>query len=335
LFVGQRLPDDNHRPVAVSPGKPFFRQPAFWLGLILVAALAALAWRLPPDGRERAALAQFFGRFHPILVHLPIGLLILVPVLELAGAFGRRDDLRASAGFVLNLAAAAAVVAALDGWLLARSGGYYGPLVVRHMWCGAGLAALCLVAAAARSALAADRGAGLGFGFIYGPLLLGALGLLTWTSHQGGQLSHGEGFLSEYMPGRLRAWLHVPTPVPPKAAAAVPASQATFYGARIAPIFTRSCVSCHGPAKVKGDLRLDSYAGLMLGGKGGEEIEPWQPAQSELVRRLLLPPDDDERMPNNGKNPPTLDEIHLIEQWIAAGASDKQPLVIEPVAAGQ
>jgi uncharacterized membrane protein/mono/diheme cytochrome c family protein len=335
LFVGQRPPGEDHRPVAVSSGKPFFRRSAVWLGLILAAALAGLAQRLPPDGHERGPLAQFLGRFHPILVHLPIGLLVLVPVLELAGAFGRRDDLRAAAGFVLNLAAAAALVAALDGWLLARSGGYSGPLVVRHMWCGTALAALCLVAAAARSVLAADPHRWVGFVFLYGPLLAGAVALLTWTSHQGGQLSHGETFLTDYMPGRLRAWLHVAARAQPKAPApAATAGGKTFYGERIAPIFNRSCVSCHGPTKVKGDLRLDSYAGLMRGGKGGDEIVPWQPAQSELVSRITLPADDDDHMPNNGKNPLTLAEIQLIEQWIAAGASDQQPLAADPLPAG-
>jgi len=330
LFVGQRPPDGEHRPVAVSTDKPFFRRAAVGLGSVLAAALAALVWRWPPDGREHAALAQFFGRFHPILVHLPIGLLVLVPVLELAGAFGRRDDLRAAAGFVLNLAAAGALAAALDGWLLARSGGYSGPLVVRHMWCGAGLAALCVAAAAARGCFAVDHGRWPGFVLIYGPLLLGAVGLMTWTSHQGGQLSHGETFLTDYMPGRLRVWLRVPAPVktaPPAAAAA--GGEATLYSARIAPILERSCASCHNATKLKGDFRVDSYTWLMHPGKGGEEIVPWHPAESELVRRITLPRDDDDFMPNNGKNLLTPDEIRLIERWIAAGASPAQPLAAE------
>ena len=320
----------------MSSGKPFLRRSAAWLGPCLVAVLAALAWRLPPDGRERAALAQFLGRFHPLVVHVPIGLLVLVPVLELAGAFGRRDDLRTAAGFVLNLAVAAALAAALDGWLLARSGGYSGPLVVRHLWCGTGLAALGLAAAAARARFAADRDSWPAFVFLYGPLLAGTVALMAWTGHQGGQLSHGETFLTEYLPGRLRVWLHLPAPAPARPAApAAPAAARTLYAERIAPIFTRSCVSCHGPAKVKGDLRLDSYAGLMRGGKGGGEIVPWQPAQSELVRRLTLPPDDDERMPSNGKNPLTASEIRQIEDWIAAGASAQEPLVIEALSAAQ
>ena len=318
-------------------GKPFLRRSAVWLGLILAAGLAALAWYRPPTGQTYGNLSQFLGRFHPLLVHLPIGLLVLVPVLEVAGAFGRREDLRSAAGFVLGLAAIGALAAALDGWLLARHGGYAGPLVIRHLWCGVALAALCLAAAAIRPWFAADPSRWPGFVFLYGPLLAATVLLMAWTSHQGGGITHGETFLTDQMPGSLRTWLRLTAAVPPKPAvvAASASGTQTLYGARIAPIFARSCVSCHGPAKVKGDLRLDSYAGLMQGGKGGDEIVPWQPGQSELVRRLILPADDDDHMPSNHKNPLTPGEIQLVEQWIAAGASDKQPLVIAPISADQ
>jgi len=336
MFVGQRPPDDNHRPVAVSPGKPFFRRSAARAGFVLVAVLAALAWCLPPDGRESATVAQFLGRFHPILVHLPIGLLVLVPVLELAGAFGRREDLRSAAGFVLNFAAAGALLAALDGWLLARHGGYSGPLVIRHMWSGVELAALCLTTAWVRHRFAPDHGAWPGFVFLYGPLLLVTVALMAWTGHEGGELTHGSGFITDRMPGILRAWLHVPAPAKPAPGGATkPAGEPTLYQARIAPIFDRSCVSCHGPKKVKGDLRLDTYAGLMQGGENGAEIVPWHPQKSELFRRITLPHDDDDFMPNNGKNLLTADEIRLVEQWIAAGATDSQPLVAEAPASRQ
>ena len=43
-----------------------------------------LAVWFPPDGRERAQWIQFIGRFHPLAVHLPIALMLLVPVLEVA-----------------------------------------------------------------------------------------------------------------------------------------------------------------------------------------------------------------------------------------------------------
>jgi hypothetical protein len=92
----------------------------------LWAALFLLALRLPPDGREHGNLGQFLGRLHPLLVHGPTALLVLVPVLELAGLSARRPHLRLAAGWILTLAAAAALLAAFDGWLLAWSGGFSG-----------------------------------------------------------------------------------------------------------------------------------------------------------------------------------------------------------------
>ena len=47
--------------------------------------MAVLLVVLPPDGIERTEWMQFIGRFHPLAVHFPIALILLVPVLELAG----------------------------------------------------------------------------------------------------------------------------------------------------------------------------------------------------------------------------------------------------------
>ena len=190
-----------------------------WLGLVLVLVLMALVKRLPPDGHDHADLARFVGRFHPILVHLPIGLLLTVPLLEIAGAFGQRNDLRRAAGFVLGLATISALAAALDGWLLAWSDGYGGPLVLRHMWGGTALAMLCLLTAWIRTVFARDQSVWPGFVFIYGPLLAGCVVLMAWTSHQGGKITHGDSFLTAYMPGRLRGWLGIAAAPAPKPAA--------------------------------------------------------------------------------------------------------------------
>jgi uncharacterized membrane protein len=315
--------------VAVPSGQPFFRRFLCGSGFAVTALLAGVAWRVPPDGQEHRALAQFLGRFHPLLVHLPIALLLVVPLLELAGILGRRPDLRPAAGFILSLAAASAVAAAADGWLLAWSGAYSGPLVLRHMWCGIGLAALSLAAAAVRPRAAGGAGPRGALGRLYGPLLAAAVGLMVWTSHQGGGVTHGETYLTDTMPARLRTWLGLA----PRSRPVMPATlkpTATLYEARIQPIFLHSCTECHDAHKVKGGLRLDSYARLMQGGDGGPEIVPWHPADSELVRRLTLPHDDDDFMPNNHKNLLAPEEVHLIEQWIAAGASAAQPLRADP-----
>ena len=245
---------------------------ALWVGAgsLLVLALAASAWHRPPDGNEHAALGQFVGRFHPLAVHLPIGLILLVALLEMAAGFGRWSYLRSATGLILGLAAASAIVTALDGWMLGWSGGYKGALVTRHMWGGIALAALCLITAAVRSG-SARRTALVG---VYRLLLLGTVVLLAWTSHEGGALTHGEGYLTETMPGRLRSLLGIAPPKPKPAPVAPAGAGATLYAARISPLFERSCLSCHGPKKVKGGLRLDTYALLMKGVKTGPPSRP-------------------------------------------------------------
>ena len=117
---------------------------ALWCGLLV------LVTRLPPDGRDHGDVGQFVGRLHPLLVHGPVALLVLVPAMELAGLHRDWAHLRTAAGWILAVAAAATFAAAFDGWLLALSGGYRGRDVTRHLWGGVMLAAVCAGALRAR-----------------------------------------------------------------------------------------------------------------------------------------------------------------------------------------
>jgi uncharacterized membrane protein len=282
--------------------------------IVLVAVLLAL---LPPDGNERAQWAQFIGRFHLLAVHFPIAFILLVPILELAGLSSRFSYLRSSAGFVLGLATLSATAAAILGWCLGRSGGYSGPLVTQHMWGGISLAAVCWACWIVRA-----RGSERGSGLIYGVVLAVGVGLVAWTGYRGGQLSLGQDHLTEHMPGRLRYALGLSK----GAASTANAGPSTFYGARVEPIFEVRCVTCHGPSKHKANLRLDSYRGVMRGGKNGPVIRAGNVQGSDLFRRITLPPGHDDFMPKEGKRPLTADQVKLIELWIGAGASGTLPV---------
>jgi uncharacterized membrane protein len=304
------------------------------VGWALTAGIALAALQMPPDGNEHRALWQFIGRFHPLLVHAPIAFLVLVPLLETAGAGRNGAHLRATAGFVLMLAAFAAIAAAADGWMLAWSGGYSRRIVMRHMWGGVALAGACVLAVWARGC-----GSPPVRRFGYPLLLAGTIVLMTWTAHQGGTLTQGEGFLTDKVPARLRAWFGLPPPAvrarrsdhavkPAKPAAGATARVpipftpgAPVSYATIVPLLERSCISCHRPAKHKGGLRMDSYALLMQGGEDGPVVAPGDPGGSELIRRVTLPRDDDDYMPSDGKKPLSPGEIVLIERWIAGGAN--------------
>ncbi len=288
------------------------------LTLALILLLVALLALLPPDGVERADWAQFIGRFHPLAVHFPIALILLVPIFELAGRNQRFFFLRRSAGFVLGLATAGATVAAILGWCLARSGGYSGTLLTQHMWGGISLATACWVCWIVRVRTGERE-----LGLIYGIALAAGIGLVVWTGYRGGQLSLGEDHLTEHMPAGLRKAIGLPS----RNAEALLASPGanTFYGARVVPIFEARCVTCHGPSKHKANLRLDTYRGVMRGGKNGPVVRAGNVQGSDLFRRITLPPGHDDFMPKEGTRPLSSDQVKVIELWIGTGASATLP----------
>lgn len=282
-----------------------------FLALAPILVVTLLVAFLPPDGNERAEWVQFIGRFHPMLVHFPIALFLLVPILEIAGRSARFSYLRLSVHFVLALATLGATIAALLGWCLGRSGGFSGSLITQHMWGGILLSIMCWLCWLLRTQLSEH-------GVPYAIALALGVGLVAWTGYRGGQLSLGRNHLTEHMPSGLRNLLGVEDS---NAAATVRADPNTFYGAQIQPIFTAHCTNCHGIDKHKGNLRLDSYQALMRGGKDGPVIRAQNTPGSELFRRITLPSNHDDFMPK-GKQPLAAEQVKAIELWISAGASE-------------
>ena len=87
----------------------------------------------------------------------------------------------------------------------------------------------------------------------------------------------------------------------------------------VLPVLQRSCFECHGERKASGGLRLDNPTGLLKGGDSGAVIVARKPDNSELLRRISLPKNDSDVMPNRG-DPLTTEEIARIKSWIEAGA---------------
>jgi hypothetical protein len=88
----------------------------------------------------------------------------------------------------------------------------------------------------------------------------------------------------------------------------------------VAPVLLMRCQGCHGPDKVKGGYRLDSFDRLKSpGSSGAAPVVPSRPEQSSL-HQLLVAPDPDDRMPKKGDALPQR-EIDLIRRWIEQGAT--------------
>jgi uncharacterized membrane protein len=273
------------------------------IGVSVLLLLLPVLFHL--DGKQHANWQQFLGRFHPLAVHLPIGFLVLLPLLEIAGR--RRPALREAAGFVLTLAFLSSVGALTLGYLLAYGSGAQGATVVHHMWAGIALTIgvlLCLMAR--REWVAADVSR------IYPLLLTVVLLLLIYTAHQGGSLTYGGNYLTQYLPAPLQRFAM---------SGQTKENDGSFYAKHIHPIFDANCLSCHGQSKVQGGLRLDSYAELMKGGKDGAVILAGKPTESLLLQRITLPADNKLFMPAEGHPPLSAEEIGWIRTWIAQGAS--------------
>jgi cytochrome c553 len=86
----------------------------------------------------------------------------------------------------------------------------------------------------------------------------------------------------------------------------------------IRPIFTRSCVSCHGPEKQKSGYRLDRKASGLGEASIGRPILVGHGADSPLIR-YVSGADPDLRMPPKGPRLSDAD-VKLLRAWIDQGA---------------
>lgn len=264
---------------------------------------------LPPD------LGHFFGRFHPLLVHLPIGFLVLLACLEVLACLPRCRHLTCVRGYVLALTVPATALSALCGWLLSHGGDYDTVLLDRHMWAGIGVAGACLLALIVHW---------LNWRTTYDVVLAATLLGLLVASHFGGSLTHGSDYLTRYLPALMKQLGAEPSTGEPATQPAVPTGaappDAPAYASLVQPLLAAKCVACHGPAKAKGGLRLDTLEAVLKGNSNGPIVVPGEAAASKLVRLLELPVSHDEHMPPGGKPQPSTDEIAVLQWWINGGA---------------
>lgn len=245
-------------------------------------------------------ILMFVGRLHPVVLHVPIGVLVALGVCEaVALVRGVRLD-RAVRLTLIGLAAMAVLITAASGWLLSGESGYAeSQTLTLHRWLGVGLAVGVLAAACAALA---------GRGRVYGTLLVLCLLVLGPAGHFGGVLTHGPGFLTEPFRSSREA-----RPAIDLTAAVV------SYETHIAAFLEAYCISCHGDSRKRGGLAMHTAQTLFEGGDYGPVVFAGQPELSELLTRMRLPIDDELRMPPSNRTQPTEDEIAMVERWIAEG----------------
>jgi uncharacterized membrane protein len=249
---------------------------------------------------------QVTGRMHPLLLHLPIGFLIIAFVFWMFRNEIDSDSFRKIFGLLLQLSSFTAVLTALMGLFLSREGGYEAGLLTKHKWFGIAIAAGVYILSQLyfwfplKKALVTVSFFALLFTIVAG-------------SHLGASLTHGEDFLLAPLNKEEKKERII-------------TDSTHFYSAAIEPILEQKCFSCHNEKKSKGKLVMTSLDKILEGGKGGPIWVAGDPSKSHIIQMLRLPMDDKKHMPPKGKNQLTGEEITLIETWIFAGADTQRRL---------
>jgi mono/diheme cytochrome c family protein len=336
------------------------------------------------------AVLTFLGRLHPVIVHLPIGILLLALLLEALSARGakglsgktfeggrsgggsrekeetfeggrsgggsrekeetfeggrsgggsrekeetfeggrsgggtsggglreKEEDLsggskwavlKPAADLALGLGVVAAVCSCCTGYLLFLSGDYDPTLVTTHLWLAV---SLTLVSGALYFLIRGKPMVPLTRGLSVAVLLL-----IFFTGHWGGSLTHGPGYLTTDL---------VAGPPAPMLRPVADVQAAVLYTELVQPVLHDNCYGCHSGGHVKGGLRLDGPDAIRKGGKDGPVIVAGNAVSSLLIKRILLPLDDEQHMSPKEKPQLTKAEVKLLQWWIQTGASFEAP----------
>lgn len=260
---------------------------------------------------------QLLGRLHPLIVHLPIGFIILGLLLQIY--FRRRKAFKEVIGKVYLWAGYSAILACLTGYLQYLGEGYAYDSVKLHLWSGIGAAFFCFILWARLGGIAEKR--------IFPKIPMVALSILmfiliSFTGHQGGNITHGEDYLVEPLPNSVKVALGYEVFEEKEIVLSEEDWQnAVLYTELVEPILNNNCVSCHNPKKAKGDLLLNTREGIETSGENAPVVMANHPDESDLFKRMELPKEDDNHMPPDGKKQPSKEEVALIGVWIENGMS--------------
>ena len=260
----------------------------------------------------------FIGRFHPLLVHLPIGFILIALLLEFNRSKFRESEKILK--FILFWVLLSGGFSILSGYFQYQQEGYLWESVQGHFYSGI----VTLVFS-------------IGFYvFLQKQTILNrlprsffSLGLLfslILTGHLGGNITHGEEHLTEPLEELSSTLFGNEEESKTVQLDEKNYPEKVIYTDLVAPILSKKCVSCHNSKNTKGGLQLHTFQALLQGGKNGPIINYENTKESELFLRIHLPKEEKKHMPPRSKKQLTKAEIDFISYWIELGAPQDQTL---------
>lgn len=298
---------------------------ALFLGAVWLVLLAVMWFAYRNAEGNGGGFLNFVGRFHILIVHLPIGVIFLGAIMEILSRLTAFSQLRASLPFIHWIAFIGAIGATLAGYLLMSVEGFAGHAMDMHLYFG-----LAVVVTTFLAVFFSLRNQA----FLSTLSVFAAVVASMASGHFGGAMVHEGDYLAEHAPEPLKPLLlaglerggdadalAANAPTDPEAAAEIPLGERVVYTDFVVPILEAKCNECHNENKIKGKLRMDTHELLLAGADGSDfpTVVPGDAEQSEMIVRVTLPSDHDEFMPTKGE-PLTPEEIELLSLWIKAGA---------------
>ncbi|MGC6501976.1 MAG: c-type cytochrome domain-containing protein, partial [Flavobacteriaceae bacterium] len=246
---------------------------------------------------------EYIGRFHPIVLHLPIGALLFSYLIALLG-LKEYESFRKTLLLGIIFSFVSALIASLLGLLLYNYGDYDKVSIQNHMILGwITTFSIAILWAAFEK---------VHYKSVFIPLFTFSIITLSLTGHFGGQITHGETYLV--------------LPSPQEEVMTVRRDSIQIYQQAVAKIFNKKCVSCHNFSKRKGGLALHTPEAIAAGGENGAPYLIGNSEKSKIIQYSSLPLEDKMHMPPKGRPQLTPSEIKVFAYWINQGATFDQHL---------
>jgi uncharacterized membrane protein len=260
-------------------------------------------------------ILEWLGRFHPVVVHLPIGMILLGIFLLILSDRKPEWQLNTPIRITFFCSLITAAVAAAFGWILAWEGGYDLNTLRLHRWLGIGVVLFSGVLwMMHRKPRRKSKS------ILFSSILI--TGLLIFTGHNGGKLTHGEAYLWEQAPTFVKNWISF------EERTAYPEytdpDSCLIFEDLVYPVLWDKCGSCHNNKVAKGGLNIETGEALLEGGRNGSVVET-SVNQSELFKRITMDPQSRKFMPPKGA-PMSYQEINLLAWWIEEGVPMGKPV---------
>src|SRR6187399_1474193 len=249
---------------------------------------------------------QPVGRMHPLLLHLPIGLLVISFILWIGKKNIEQTSFQKMFVLVLQVTAFTASLTALMGFFLSREGGYDENILLKHKIFGIITAILSYTLLLVYKSFPEKK-------IVFGTTITLSIVAMIVGSHFGSNLTHGEGFVWQPLRNENTEEEKI-------------TDSSSLFTAAIRPILRSKCFSCHNEKKSKGGLIMTTEEKILEGGKNGPIWKSGDALNSHIIEKINLPEDEKKHMPPKGKPQLSQEQIDLLFAWIQSGADMKKTM---------